>query len=119
MSDFNMPLSGNVTQSILPWNWVFDPQNSQFSLFNVYLGQSSNPAVEREALDVASYGKQLGRIEDVLMILVEKAFPKGPPAGPVKDAIDDLKSMLHEIGNAKKRHEVKQTAAKGASTATK
>lgn len=113
MSDFNMPLSGNVTQSILPWNWTFDPQNSQFSLFNVYLGQSSNPAVEREALDIASYGKQLGRIEDVLMVLVQHAFPDGPPKGPAKDAIDDLKSMLHEIGNVKKRHAAKTvTAAK-------
>ncbi|MEJ1969529.1 MAG: hypothetical protein WDN03_12985 [Rhizomicrobium sp.] len=101
MSDFTMPLGGNVTQSILPWTWAFNG-GQQFGLFNIYLGQSSNPAVEREALDVASYGKQLGRIEDALMVLVNRL-----PAdleGADKDAIDDLKSMLHEIALVKKRH---------------
>ncbi len=58
MSDFTMPLGGAVTQSILPWSWTFGGNNNQYGLFNIYLGQSSNPQVEREALDVASYGKQ-------------------------------------------------------------
>ncbi|MEI9888108.1 MAG: hypothetical protein WDN08_16740 [Rhizomicrobium sp.] len=103
MSDFTLPLGGAVTQSILPWSWAFGGSNNQYGLFNVYLGQSSNPAVERDALEVASYGKQLGRIEDALMVLIERLLPDLPP-GADKDAIDDLKSMVHEIAIAKRRH---------------
>ena len=103
MSDFTMPLGGNVTQSILPWTWAFGGSNNQYGLFNVYLGQSSNPAVEREVLDVASYGKQLGRIEDALLVLINRLLPNVPD-GPDKDAIEDLKSMVHEIAIAKRRH---------------
>ncbi len=105
MPNFTLPLGGNVTQSILPWNWAFNGSGNAIGLFNVYLGQSSNPAVEREALEVASYGKQLGRIEDALMVLVDRLLPKDMPDGPDKDAIDDLKSMLHEIAIVKKRHQ--------------
>ena len=62
MPVFRLPLSGNVTQSINPWNWVFNPTGSQFGVVNISLGRSSNPAVEEEVrTDVASYGKQLGR----------------------------------------------------------
>ncbi len=102
MSDFTMPLGGAVTQSILPWSWAFGGSNNQYGLFNVYLGQSSNPAVEREVLDVASYGKQLGRIEDALLVLIDRLPPL--PEGPDRDAIEDLKSMVHEIAIAKRLH---------------
>jgi len=104
MSDFTMPLGGAVTQSILPWTWAFTGSNNQVGLFNIYLGQSSNPDVERDALDVASYGKQLGRIEDALLVLIAKVFPEPLPEGAQKDAIDDLKSMVHELQLVKKRH---------------
>lgn len=60
MPVFRLPLSGNVTQSINPWTWLFNPVGSQVGLVNIELGQSSNPAGEEEVLtDVASYGKQL------------------------------------------------------------
>lgn len=71
MPVFRLPLSGNVTQTINPWTWFFNPVGSQVGLVNIELGQSSNPAVEEEILsDVASYGKQLGRIEDALLVLL-------------------------------------------------
>ena len=74
MPVFRLPLSGNVTQSINPWTWSFNPVGSQFGLVNIELGQSSEPAIEEEILsDVASYGKQIGRIEDALLVLL-KAF---------------------------------------------
>ena len=71
MPVFRLPMSGNVTQTINPWTWFFNPVGSQVGLVNIELGQSSNPAVEEEILsDVASYGKQLGRIEDALLVLL-------------------------------------------------
>src|SRR4030081_2209851 len=76
MPVFRLPLSGNVTQSINPWTWLFNPVGSQIGLVNIELGQSSNPAVEEEVLsDVASYGKQLGRIEDALLVLLAHFHP--------------------------------------------
>ena len=40
-------------------------------------GKVSNPAVEEEVLtEVASYGKQLGRIEDVLQVLLAHFHPE-------------------------------------------
>ena len=48
MPVFRLPLSGNVTQSINPWTWMFNPVGSQVGLVNIELGQSSNPAVEEE-----------------------------------------------------------------------
>ncbi len=63
MPTFKLPLSGDVTQTINPWTWMFNPVGSQFGLVNISLGKSSNPDVEQEVLeDVASYGKQLGRL---------------------------------------------------------
>jgi hypothetical protein len=77
MPVFRLPLSGNVTQSINPWTWMFNPVGSQVGLVNIELGQSSNPAVEEEVLsDVASYGKQLGRIEDALLVLLAHFHPE-------------------------------------------
>jgi len=79
MPAFRLPLSGNVTQSINPWTWFFNPVGSQVGLVNIELGQSSNPAIEEEVLsDVASYGKQLGRIEDALLVLLAHLRPDRP-----------------------------------------
>jgi hypothetical protein len=42
MTQINLPLSGAVTQTF-PW-----------SVFTINLGESSNPAIEKDALSVAS-----------------------------------------------------------------
>ena len=67
MPDFKLPLSGNVAQTINPWTVFFNPIGSQVGLVNVNLGNSSNPAVEEQVIsDVASYGKQLGRLFNII-----------------------------------------------------
>ncbi len=105
MPIFRLPLSGNVTQSILPWNWLFNPVGSQTGLVNISLGQSSNPGIEEEVLtDVASYGKQLGRIEDVLEVLLEHFRPKRKLTAAEGKAIRDLKSMLKDVAAVKVKH---------------
>jgi hypothetical protein len=94
MTDFNLPLSGAVTQTF-PW-----------SIFTINLGESSNPAIEKDALSVASYGKQLGRIGDALIVLLNHVELVGLSPHEV-DAIRDLKSMLNEIANNKVAHGAK------------
>jgi hypothetical protein len=73
--------------------------------FNIRIGQSSEPAVERDVLsDVASYGKQLGRIGDALIVLLAHFRPATPLTREESGAIDDLREMLQRIADVKDRH---------------
>jgi hypothetical protein len=102
MPVFRLPLSGNVTQSINPWSWMFNPVGSQVGLVNIELGQSSEPAVEEEILsDVASYGKQIGRIEDALIVLLEHFRPERELTAGEAKAIADLKALVAAVAKVK------------------
>src|ERR1700752_2842202 len=70
MANSPLPLSGNVWQDINPFRWITGPIG-QISLFSLNLGRSSNPEVEEAVLDVASYGRQLGRINDALGAVID------------------------------------------------
>lgn len=95
MSDLNLPLSGPVTQTF-PWA----------NYFTINVGTSSDPEVEKAALSVASYGKQLGRIGDALIVLLRHVdLHKLSP--DEETAICDLKSMLNEIASKKLAHGAK------------
>ena len=62
---YTLPLGGPVEQA-----FRFAPQ---FGLFNVDLGSSRDGALERRILDEAgSYGRQIGRIGEVLEILLRR-----------------------------------------------
>lgn len=105
MPVFKLPLSGDVVQSISPFTAFMSPIGSQFGLINITLGQSSAPEVEKDVLsDVGTYGKQLGKIGDALLVLVERmsATPALPPEE--RAAIDAFKEMLHQIAEVKERH---------------
>jgi hypothetical protein len=90
--DVQLPLSGNVTQTFFP--------------LTINLGRSANSATERDALSVASYGRQLGRIEDALIVLLRHVKLEGLPPDDEK-AIRDLKCMLHAIADKKEHHGAK------------
>ena len=105
MPDFKLPLSGNVTQTINPWNFYFNPTGNQVGLININMGTSSNPAVEEQVLtDVASYGKQLGRIGDVMLVLLDHFHPRRPLTSHEEKAVRDLRRMLEDIAEVKHRH---------------
>jgi hypothetical protein len=59
------------------------------------------------SLSVASYGKQLGRIGDALIVLLKHVELVGTLSPHEEDAIRDLKSMLNEIANKKVAHGAK------------
>jgi len=67
MADVTIPIQfapGTLDQPILP-GW-------QFSLFSVNLGESSDPEVEKAAIErVGSYGRQIGHIAEALEVIVE------------------------------------------------
>jgi hypothetical protein len=78
---------------------------------NIELGQSSNPAVEEEVLTgIASYGKQLGRIEDALLVLLAHFRPDRPLTAAEETAISALRAIVAEIAAVKARHK-RQTAS--------
>jgi hypothetical protein len=105
MSTFRLPLSGNVTQSINPWTMLFNPVGSQIGLVNIDMGESSQPEVEQQVLtSVASYGKQLGRIEDALMVLLNHFHPREPLQPDEQQAIDDLRDLVSKVEQVKRRY---------------
>jgi hypothetical protein len=108
MPTFRLPLSGNMLQAINPWTAFTSPLGSQMGLFNVTIGQSSEPEVEADVLsDVASYGKQLGRIGDALVALLNHFHPRTPLTEEEAAAIDDLREMLQQIADVKCKHKRK------------
>jgi hypothetical protein len=104
MSSVNLPLSGPVTQSINPWTFYMPMVAGSVGSYTVNVGTSSDPSVELAALDVASYGKQLGRIEDALVVLLRHFRPEKPLSTEEQHAIDALKSMIGELVSRKARH---------------
>jgi len=103
MPVFKLPLSGDVTQSISPTTWWMSPIGSQFGLININMGQSSNPQVEEDVLtDVASYGKQLGQMQDAMAVLIEYLPQNLKPHD--QKAIDAFKELLQGVAKVKARH---------------
>jgi len=89
MTAIRLPLSGDVTQT-----------------FNINVGESSNPDIERDALCKASYGMQLGRIGEALIVLLRYVdLPADDTLhADERRAIHDLKHMLADIASVKERH---------------
>jgi hypothetical protein len=105
MPTFKMPLSGDVVQSINPFTAFFSPIGSQLGVVNINLGQSSDPDVEQEVLsDVGTYGKQIGRISDALIVLLAHFHPNAPLTHEETAAIDALKEMLDKVADVKQKH---------------
>jgi hypothetical protein len=67
MEENRWPLSGNVDQWIRTWGEVV----GQVGVFNVNVAGSGNPQLEKRIGSQFSYGRQLGRILDVLKPLVQ------------------------------------------------
>jgi hypothetical protein len=104
MPDFKLPLSGDVTQSFGSWIGSLNAMGAQFSVISVNLGKSSDPGVEEQMLsDVGSYGKQLGRIEDALAVLLDHFRPDRPLTPAEDKAIRDLRRMLEDVAEVKER----------------
>jgi Ser/Thr protein kinase RdoA (MazF antagonist) len=55
----------------------------------------------------ASYGKQLSRIGDALVALLNHFHPRTPLTEEEAAAIDDLKKMLQRIADVKGKHKRK------------
>ena len=80
----------NLVQPILP-GWVFGAE------VNVTEQNSSAPDTEREIVAKQSYGRQLGRIMDALVVLIAEQEKKGPKPA----ALDRFMELDREINAIK------------------
>ena len=110
MAYVHLPLGGDVLQDINPFRWIFR-SIGQMSLFSINLGRSSDPEAEEAVLEVASYGRQLGRIGEALLAVLEQTDTAGYTKEQ-KSAIEDFKTLMREIGAAKS-HAAEERPAQG------
>ncbi|HVM81029.1 MAG TPA: hypothetical protein VMU06_18555 [Stellaceae bacterium] len=104
MPELNLPLSGAVTQLFKAWALLFTSFANQVGLVNINVAKSSDPQAEVEILsDVASYGKQLGRIEDFLVVLLRHSIPSDGLLPEEQKAISALKRMLDDVADVRER----------------
>src|SRR5215212_4621824 len=65
------PLSGDAWQAINPWSWWLESTGQQVGFINIYRTEAGVPEQELEIVEnVASYGKQLGRIVEALSVVL-------------------------------------------------
>lgn len=84
----HFPLSGSVAQRIEPnTNWFFD----------AIAPQAGNGRVERKAFEVASYGRQLGLITEVLIDLAEKDPPSTAAARESLERLRAIRAAIERI----------------------
>lgn len=88
-------------QAINPW--TFNLQGSNFGLINIDMGSTADPETEQRILDeVGSYGRQLGRIGDVIGILL-KHVPLENLSDDEQRAITILKGQLAQVEAVKRK----------------
>jgi hypothetical protein len=99
-ASLKLPLSGDVTQAINPWSWMNNSMG-QFGFININQTVSANRPLEREITSrVAGYGRQLGRISDVLEVLLAR-LPAAALDRHEKRAVGDFLDMAHAIAAVK------------------
>jgi len=99
-SIFEFP-SGDVTQMFKSWTSLWSQWMGQFGFININLAKSSDPALERRIIEnVAGYGKQLGRVIEVLNALLVNSATAGWSADQ-KKTLDDFFEMADDIAAVK------------------
>lgn len=88
---FRLPLSGDVNQRITaPW---FSP-----SLTVNYAG---DPVVEdRVVTEVASYGRQIGWLTEIVLALAKDETPPGDVLEHLKDAVKKIEDIKMEVNRS-------------------
>lgn len=102
-----LPLSGDVTQWIKTWGEIV----GQVGLVNYNIVGTKDPMAERRIGSEYSYGRQLGRILDVLVPVV-KAHEADFQSDSKKKALKDFDEMVKDIAKLKaKRYTADEVVA--------
>jgi len=101
MSRLTFPLGGNVAQA---WNWWLNQSMRQFGLINIEQTVSSDPDLEHRIItEVASYGKQLGRITDALSAVLNHNQDSAL-TNEERKAVSEFMEMAAKIEDEKRRY---------------
>ncbi|HJW11681.1 MAG TPA: hypothetical protein VJ598_07840 [Albitalea sp.] len=91
-----------LTQPINP-GWTLG------NVINVTENNSSAPATEREIVSRHSYGRQLGRIMDVLAVLLDSgALDARKLSAADRKRVSDFRALAHDIDEMKSREAIKR-----------
>ena len=98
-----LPWSGDVVQDI-------DPSTTWF--FKGIQPGAGNARIEEKAFAVASYGKQLGLLTEVLIELAEKSSDRGAAcAGPLKE-LKRIQAEIEKLKEAEYDRELREIEAR-------
>jgi hypothetical protein len=100
MAIFKLPLSGDVSQWINPiTSWWSGNQIS------INLGESGSPDAEAEILrTVGSYGRQLGKISDAMLVLLKHLPDRATLPKDDREAIEAFEKMVDRVADVKESH---------------
>lgn len=93
-----LPFSGDVTQ---PWSWLY-----QFAPITINQMKTENPALEKRIVnEVASYGKQLGKLMEAVQVLIKNLDASQLGSGE-KAVVESFTHMANEITAIKGGYEL-------------
>ena len=94
--------TGDVTQAINPLSWLFRTSaQTQTGLVNITTGRSEDPMLEhRIVAEVASYGRQLGRVIDALCVVVAE-MPDDDLNRQQREVLAEFTKLADEIAAVK------------------
>lgn len=87
-------------QLYFPWSGKVEQEIELDRFFNAIPTWSGDGAIERRAFDVASYGRQLGWLSDILLDMAQQVMPQSPVA---RESLRKLAAASEEIGQLKRR----------------
>jgi hypothetical protein len=107
---FKNPFSGDVTQSINPFQWWGEQWgNNSASLINITNYKTEEPETEAAIIEsVAGYGMQLGKIIAALEVITETLPAKNSLNKEQKDALKEFKEMASKIEETKKEKRIEK-----------
>jgi len=102
MALFKLPLSGDVNQWINPiTSWWSGNQIS------INLGESGSTETEAEILRrVGTYGRQLGKITDAMIVLLKHLPDRESLAREERDVIKAFEKMANDLADIKEKHKL-------------
>jgi len=100
---FQFPFSGNVAQEIEPdVDWFFGSIKPD----------AGNAQIEKKAFSVASYGKQLGLLTEVLIEMAERNLPKAAESAGSLQELKRIRSEIEKLKGVEYDAELDEVAAK-------
>lgn len=102
MFGIRAPLSGDVTQDIAP------SIGGQLGLLNINATRSGDPGLEQRIItQVASYGRQLGRLVEAVDVLARRQSRRGLGEADIR-ALDQLHDLAERIAAVKEQEALDQ-----------